>query len=87
MQSRAALSFWEGYRLLPPEIQRAAVKQYRLWLSDHGHHSVQFKKVQDYWAARVTDHYRALGIMERETVIWFWIGPHREYEKLIRRKK
>src|SRR4051812_7986468 len=61
MKSKAASSFWKSYDLLPSEIQKTAVKQYRLWLRDHRHSSVQFKKVQEYWSARVTDHYRALG--------------------------
>lgn len=87
MKSRAASSFWKNYENLPQEIQKTAVKQYRLWLEDSRHSSVQFKKVQNYWSARVTDHYRALGIMDRDTVIWFWIGPHGEYDKLIRRKR
>lgn len=87
MKSRAASSFWKNYENLPQEIQKTAVKQYRLWLEDSRHSSVQFKKVQTYWSARVTDHYRALGIMDGHTVIWFWIGPHGEYDKLIRRKR
>jgi len=86
MKSRAASSFWNNYALLPKEIQVAANKQHRLWLQDPKHWSLQFKKVQDYWSARVTNHYRVLGIMEGDTVIWFWIGPHGEYERLIRRK-
>ena len=87
MKSRAATSFWKNYNLLPKDIQRLAVKQYRLWLRDPRHTSLQFKKVQEYWSARVTDHYRALGIMEGDTVIWFWIGSHGEYDKLISRKR
>ena len=87
VKSRAANSFWRAYDLLPGNIQKTADKQYRLWLDDSRHASVQFKKVQDYWSARITDHYRALGIMDGDTVIWFWIGPHGEYTKLIRRKE
>ena len=87
MKSRAATSFWKNYNLLPKDIQKAAVKRYRLWLKDPRHSSLQFKKVRDYWSARVTDHYRALGIMEGDTVIWFWIGSHGDYDKLISRKR
>lgn len=86
MKSKAVSSFWKEFHTLPKEIQRIAVKQHRLWLQDPKHASLQFKKVQSYWSARVTDHYRALGIMEGDTVIWFWIGSHGVYERLIRRK-
>jgi hypothetical protein len=48
MKSRAATSFWKNYHRLPEEIQKVAVKQYRLWLRDPRHTSLQFKKVQDY---------------------------------------
>jgi hypothetical protein len=33
--------------------------------------------------AGVSDDYRALGIESGGTVAWFWIGPHKEYERLI----
>ena len=39
-----------------------------------------------YWSAKVTEDYRALGIMEGDTVIWFWVGTHDEYERLLRGK-
>jgi hypothetical protein len=42
-----------------------------------------FKKVQTFWSARITDDYRALGVLEGDTVIWFWIGTHEEYERLM----
>lgn len=27
--------------------------------------------------------YRALGVRREETIVWFWIGKHSDYEKLI----
>lgn len=27
--------------------------------------------------------WRALGILENETVTWFWIGSHAEYERML----
>jgi len=86
MKSRTTRKFRAHHRRLPAEIRRAAGKQYRLWTEDPRHPSVQFKKTEAFWSARITDGYRALGIMEDDTVIWFWIGSHEEYERLIRRK-
>jgi hypothetical protein len=33
----------------------------------------------------VTLGYRAVGVREGGTIIWFWIGPHAEYERLLSR--
>lgn len=71
MHSSASSSFWACFHELTDEIQRISIKQYRLWLRDPKHPSVQFKRVQGYWSARITDNYRALGILEGDTVIWF----------------
>lgn len=86
MKSRAARKFWDAYGALPVEVQKLAVKQYLLWQREHSHPSVQFKKVGQYWSARITDNYRALGILDGDTVVWFWIGVHDEYAKLVGRK-
>lgn len=84
MKSRATSKFWNAYSALPANLQRLALKQYRLWLSDVRHPSVNFKKVGRYWSARITDDHRALGVMTGDTVIWFWIGSHAEYERIIK---
>ena len=84
MKSRATRKFWRAYSALPVPIQNRALKQYRLWLADPHHPSVDFKKVDRYWSARVTDNYRAIGVMSGGTVIWFWIGTHDEYDRLLK---
>jgi hypothetical protein len=86
MRSRAVRSFWEGYQALPLDIQRIALKQYRLWLENPRHPSVRFKKVGRYWSARVSDDYRAVGILDGDTVVWFFIGTHSEYGRLLKKQ-
>ena len=83
MKSRAVSSFWISYRRLPAEVQLAAKKQYRLWLSDPHHPSLRFKKVGNDWSARITGDYRAVGVMDGDTVIWYFIGTHAEYDRLL----
>ena len=83
MQSKAVASFWDGYKRLPNRVQEAAQKQFRLWQEDPSHPSVRFKKVGNYWSARVTGSYRAVGIMDGEAVVWFFIGTHAEYDRLL----
>jgi len=35
------------------------------------------------YSVRVGLGYRALGAMAGDTVTWFWIGSHAEYDKLL----
>jgi hypothetical protein len=29
--------------------------------------------------------YRALGVREKDTIIWFWVGHHADYDRLIKK--
>jgi hypothetical protein len=84
MKSLTVPKFWRAYAELPPEIKLAACKQYRLWKDNARHPSLQFKKVGPFWSARITEDYRALALLENDNYHWFWIGTHKEYERLIR---
>ena len=35
------------------------------------------------YSVRVGIGYRAVGVVDADTVIWFWIGSHSDYDKLI----
>jgi hypothetical protein len=83
MKSSTTASFRSRLRKLPPEIRALAKKNFRLWLADPHHPSVQFKKVGRYWSARVGLAHRALAVLDGDTVRWFWIGLHDEYERLL----
>ncbi len=72
------------YARLPDQLQKRAVKQYRPWLARPSHPSLEFKKVGRYWSARVSESHRTLGVMTGDTVVWFWIGTHDEYERLLK---
>jgi hypothetical protein len=41
------------------------------------------KKVGRFWSARVGDRHRALAIEAADGLVWFWIGTHAEYDKLV----
>jgi hypothetical protein len=83
MSSSTTKSFRSRFKQLPPNVRRLARKNFKLWLRDPRHPSLHFKKVGDFWSARVGENYRALAIREGELVKWFWIGSHDEYERLI----
>jgi hypothetical protein len=86
MKSQATLRFWEPYERLPASVQQQARRAYQMWKENPRHRSVRFKRVDDQepvYSARVSNVYRALGILEGDTVIWFWISSHDEYERLL----
>ena len=37
------------------------------------------------YSVRIGDDYRALGLLHGDTVTWFWIGTHDEYEQILKR--
>jgi hypothetical protein len=62
-------------------------KAYQLFRENPAHPSLQFKKVSDrgpVYAARVTLDYRTLGALTGGEVVWFWIGSHADYDRLLR---
>jgi hypothetical protein len=79
----ATPGFWFHYRQLDPEIRELADKNFILLQSDPRHSSLRFKKVGSYWSVRVGLKYRALVKERKDGLVWFWIGPHDEYEQLI----
>ncbi|MDB5291796.1 MAG: hypothetical protein JWL69_3037 [Phycisphaerales bacterium] len=83
MKHRASRRFWDCYRALPTEVQRLADANYALLKSDERHASLHFKKVGCFWSVRVGLHYRALGVENGENLVWFWIGHHAEYDRLL----
>jgi hypothetical protein len=44
---------------------------------------LHFKRIGRFWSARVGLGYRALGLDAEGDVVWFWIGSHADYDKLL----
>jgi hypothetical protein len=86
MESATLPSFWKAYRSLDETIKRRARKAYRLWAQNPFHPSLHFKCInaeENIWSVRITLGYRAIGILEGDTVTWFWIGGHDEYKRFF----
>ncbi len=86
MNHRTLPRFWQYYGQLPKEIRALADKNFDLLKSNPYHPSLHFKKVDDVrklWSVRVGAQYRALGREKPDGIVWFWIGLHSEYSKLI----
>ena len=78
--------FWERYDRLPKEIRELADKSFQLLKADPRHPSLHFKKVDKVWSVRVGRSHRALAMQRAEGLVWFWIGSHEEYDKLLARR-
>lgn len=87
MRHRASPKFWQFYNALPSEIQKLADDNYQLLKQDSSHPSLHFKKVGKFWSVRAGIHHRALAVEEGTDVVWFWIGRHDEYERLIDKRR
>jgi hypothetical protein len=89
VKNRTSPGFRRRFRDLPDALQHAARRAYGRLKVDPGHPGLQLKRIQTkrtLVSVRVSDDYRALGEMQDdETVVWFWIGPHHEYDRLIGR--
>ena len=86
MKSLTLPSFWQHYRQLNSLIRQQTRKTYLLWSQNPFHPSLHFKcinQTENIWSVRITRGYRALGIMDGDTVTWFWIGNHDDYERFF----
>lgn len=84
--SRTTRSFRTAFASLPDEIQARARRAYHLFRDHPEHPSLRFKKVaqlENVYSVRIGLGYRALGVLEGSTVIWFWIGSHADYDRTI----
>ena len=80
--------FWKSYRRLTEVVRKQAREAYRQFEKNPHHPSLHFKRVHSsrpIYSVRVNLDYRAVGIRDGEEIVWHWIGPHDEYEKLIGR--
>jgi len=88
MHSHLTSDFISCFAELPPRIKELASKNYKLWKRDPAHPSLQFKRVgirKPVYSIRVGIGWRALGLRLDDTIIWFWIGPHARYDRIIPR--
>ena len=86
MNSRTTERFRACFARLPREIQRQAREAYTRFADNPSHPGLRFKQVhtiQPIYSVRISLDYRALGVRDGETMIWFWIGPHSDYERLL----
>ena len=86
MKSRTTKRFRELAERLPLKVRRQVRQAYRLFREDPSHPGLHFKQVHPdppTYSARVGIGYRAVGVVDGDTIIWFWIGSHTDYDRLL----
>jgi len=75
------------FSALPDPVKLAASRAYKLFLQDPNHPGLEFKPVkgtrQPVYSVRIGIGYRAIGVMTQGEIVWYWIGSHADYDKLI----
>jgi hypothetical protein len=77
MKSRTTRNFRELFRDLPLPVQKQT-------LVNPSHPGLNFKKIEErgnLYSERIGLGYRALGLLEGSEIVWFWIGPHGDYDR------
>lgn len=86
MNSRTTRRFRELLAALPAHVRRQAQEAYRLFQGNPAHPGLHFKQVHaapPIYSARVGIGYRAVGALDGGTIVWFWIGSHADYDRLL----
>ncbi len=73
---------------MPSQIQAVADKNFDLLKENPNHPSLHLKQVGRFWSVRAGIGFRALGVTspKQDGIVWFWIGTHAEYDRLIGKK-
>jgi hypothetical protein len=88
MNSRVTEGFAALFSKLPDAVKEQTRKSYHFWRQNPAHPSLHFKRIEgqeQLYSVRVGLGWRAVGLLENDTITWHWIGSHADYDKLLRR--
>ncbi len=86
MRSVTTERFRKAYQHLPIGIKLKAKVAFSMWKESPRHPGLRFRKIHDQkevFSVRIGISWRALGVKKGNTMIWFWIGSHEDYNNLI----
>jgi hypothetical protein len=86
VKSRTNTEFRKLFANLSKQVQAQTRTAYRQFKEDPSCSSLRFKKVHPelpIYSARINKSYRAVGQLDGDTVIWFWIGSYAEYNRFL----
>jgi len=88
LRSTTTSSFRKAFDSLSPEVQERARNAFGRFQDDPQHPGLRLKKVhpsRPIYSVRVSLTYRALSLRTDDEWIWFWIGSHADYDRLLDR--
>jgi mRNA-degrading endonuclease RelE of RelBE toxin-antitoxin system len=86
VKSQRTKKFKKIFNKLPSHVQAQVEIAYEHFKRDPWYSSLEFKcvnKGESIYSIRIGIHYRALGYMRDDTIIWYWVGTHSDYDHLI----
>ena len=86
MKSHTTERFRKALAEMPVEVRRQAKGAYQLFRLEPYHPSLHFKQVhpsRPIYSVRISAQYRAVGIRDSDDIVWFWIGSHSDYDRLL----
>jgi hypothetical protein len=87
VKSRTTRRFRDAFKQLPADVRRQARQAYQLFLHNPNHPSLHFKQVdaqRSLYSIRIGLNYRALGVRNKDRIVWLWVGSHADYDKLLK---
>jgi hypothetical protein len=71
-------------------VKRHARRAYRLFKQNPHHPTLHFKQVhptEPIWSVRIAGGYRAVGVRAEDEIVWYWIGSHADYDRLLSQRR
>jgi len=68
-------------------VQKQAREAHRLFQANPQHPGLHFKRLRPdppIYSARVGIGYRAVGLLDGDAIVWYWIGSHADYDQLLK---
>jgi hypothetical protein len=84
MKNKRRKRFHKLFAKFPSHIKKQAEEDFKLFEKEPYHSSLGFKVLEgNICAVDIGHRYRALGKKVGNTIEWYWIGSHQDYDKLI----
>jgi hypothetical protein len=86
VRSMRSARYTKLFDRLPKAVQERAQEYYKKWWKDPA--SIEFRPLNanaKIWRASLPEGYRAMGEERGDTIVWFWIGSHSDYNNMIKK--
>jgi hypothetical protein len=86
VRNKQTKEFRKQFARLPYHIQKQAKNAYRIFKANPYYPGLHFECIDreaSIYSVRIGLHYRAVGVWEGDTISWFFIGSHEEYNHLL----